>query len=152
MYLYCILPRVIIKQISKDIILCSEPKNRLYFMTVFCRKCHCKIKMKYREAFVLLIMLKRPCLHSLYSYMELEGVKAFKQFLPQLILFSLVINTKLKLPWLFILSWLFHETLSLPRKLFSNFFHSYIHYIYWNNIFHQDKYSHTIFHYKSLKL
>ena len=38
------------------------------------------------------------------------------------------------------------------ESFFPTFFHSYIHYIYWNNIFHQDKYSHTIFHYKSLKL
>ena len=91
-------------------------------MTVFCRKRHCKIKMKYREAFILLIMLKCPCLHSLYSYMELEGVKAFKQFLPQLILFSLWLTRNSSFPDLLFSLDSFHETFSLPRELFSNFF------------------------------
>ena len=116
----CILPRVIIKQSSKNINWCSEPKNWLYFIPVFCRNAIAKSKWSTKRLSSFLSYSNAPACTLFTLTWHQKAFKLSNSFFLSSFFFPWLTHNS-SFPYFSFFLHTFHDTFSSPRKLFSNF-------------------------------
>ena len=113
----CILPRVIIKQSSKNINWCSEPKNWLYFIPVFCRNAIAKSKWSTKRLSSFLSYSNAPACTLFTLTWHQKAFKLSNSFFLSSFFFPWLTHNS-SFPYFSFFLHTFHDTFSSPTKVF----------------------------------